>query len=104
MDQRPKDTEVIERQIDLSLVEMARLYDQIWDGMEILRDSGRLQPGLEDHVCQVMSEVSYWADQCTARTEATPVLLRRIEIHLNRLSRTRDLVWSQGIREGEGYR
>jgi hypothetical protein len=87
-----KDQERVEERLNILLLEMAELQELIWEGIELLDERGRLRLELEEHVRRIMSDVSYWMDQCTLASESPPVLLRRMEVHLSRLNRTKELI------------
>jgi hypothetical protein len=92
---RRRDQEKIEKRLNILLLKMAELQEMIWEGIELLEARGLLRPDLEKHVLWIMSDVSYWMDQCTIASESPPVLLRRMEVHLSRLDRTHELIESR---------
>jgi hypothetical protein len=87
-----KSQEELEERLNRLLLEVADLQDRIWDSLEALRAQGRLSLEAEEHVCQVMKEVSFWVDQCTLASESPPVLLRRMEVQLARLVKVEALI------------
>jgi hypothetical protein len=84
-----------EKRLDLVLLEISQLQEAIWEHMELLERDGLLLPQMEEHTGEVMREVSFWVDQCTLAALAPPVLLRRMEVHLSRLARLRELLEKQ---------
>lgn len=87
-----KSQEELEEKLNRLLLEVDDLQDGIWDGLEALQRQGRLSPEAEEHVCQVMKEVSFWVDQCTLASKSPPVLLRRMEVQLARLVKIEALI------------
>gem|GEM_PF-479525 len=81
-----------EERLDLLLVALAELQERVWEGLERLEAEGRLLPEIEEHAREVMRDVSYWLDQCTAAEEAPPILQRRMEVHLERIRRLAELL------------
>jgi hypothetical protein len=84
-----------EKRLNLVLLEIGRLQEAIWEHLELLEKNGLLLPQMDEHAGEVMREVSFWVDQCTLATQAPPVLLRRMEVHLGRLARLRELLEKQ---------
>ncbi len=87
-----KEQKEIEERLNVILLKMTDLQERIWDGLELLDKRELLRPELDEHIRQVMSDVSYWIDQCTIASESPPVLLRRMEIHLSRLTRIEEML------------
>ena len=87
-----KSQEELEEKLNRLLLEVADLQDRIWDSLEDLRVHGRLSPEAEEHIRQVMSEVSLWVDQCIVASESPPVLLRRMEVQLALLVKIEALI------------
>jgi hypothetical protein len=58
--------EELEKRLNFLLLKIANHQDKIWDGLKALYEQERLSPEVEEHVRQVMSDVSFWVDQCTA--------------------------------------
>lgn len=82
----------IERELNLVLLKIAEIQDGVRDGLERLNEEGKLTQEFEDMVESVMREVDAWTDQCTAVAEAPPVLLRRMQVQLERLERIERLI------------
>jgi uncharacterized protein Yka (UPF0111/DUF47 family) len=89
----------VEEELSRILLIIAEIQDKIWDDVESLQERGLLAIELEEFVREVMSDISYWMDQCTRAIESPPVLLRRMEIHLARIQKLQELVETVG--EGE---
>ena len=85
----------VEKRLDLVLLEISQLQEAIWAQLESLERDGLLLPQMEEHVGEVMREVSFWVDQCTLAAQSPPVLLRRMEVHLSRLVRLKELLEKQ---------
>jgi hypothetical protein len=85
----------VEKRLDLVLLEISQLQEAIWEHLESLERDGLLLPQMEEHAGEVMMEVSCWVDQCTLAAQAPPVLLRRMEVHLSRLERLKELLGKQ---------
>jgi tRNA A58 N-methylase Trm61 len=86
----------IEAELNLVLLNIAEIQEAISDGVERLREEGKLTMEFEKMVQNVMREVDGWTDQCTATTEATPVLLRRMQVQMERLSRIERIIEELG--------
>lgn len=71
---------------------MADLQEKIWDDLEVLNERRMLKPEIDEHIRGVMSDVSYWIDQCTATAESPPILLRRMDAHMARLIKIEELI------------
>jgi len=82
----------IETELNLVLLKIAEIKDGVRDGLERLHKEGKLTQEFEDMVGSVMREVDAWTDQCTAAAEAPPVLLRRMQVQLERLERIERLI------------
>jgi hypothetical protein len=96
--------EGLEERLSCLLLKAAEHQDRIWDGLEALQVQGRLSPEAEEHVRQVMRDVSFWIDQCTVASESPPVLLRRMEIQLTRLVKVEALIRNLSLGFGYWYR
>ncbi len=81
-----------DEKINLLLVKIAGIQDWLWDALQSLEEGGNLAPDMERYARGVMSDVSYWVDQCTTASEDPPVLVRRMEVQLQRLQRLKDLL------------
>ncbi len=82
----------IEAELNLLLLNIAQTQEAISDGVERLREEGKLSMEFEKMVQNVVRDVDGWTDQCTAAAEAPPVLLRRIEVQMERLQRIERLI------------
>jgi len=92
----------VEMRLDLVCLEISQLQEAIWEQLESLERCGILPAQLEEYAREVMREVSFWVDQCTLAAQSPPVLLRRMEVHLSRLVRLRELLkkhWRAGRAE-----
>ncbi|MCJ7443434.1 MAG: hypothetical protein MUO26_02695 [Methanotrichaceae archaeon] len=78
---------MLEEMLNLLLIEMADIEDGLEEGLEALRHIGKLSYELEQHIRLVMSDISQWIDECTLAVESSPILLRRMQVHLGRLGR-----------------
>ncbi|MCR3883820.1 hypothetical protein P0O24_00890 [Methanotrichaceae archaeon M04Ac] len=81
-----------EAELNLLLLNLAQIQGGIRDGLDRLRDEGKLKAEFEEIVESVMREVDGWTDQCTAAVEAPPVLLRRMEVQVERLGRIERMI------------
>jgi hypothetical protein len=88
----PMSQREVEMRLNLVCLEISRLQDSIWELLESLERAGILPARLEEYAGEVMREVSFWVDQCTLAAQSPPVLLRRMEVHLSRLVRLRELL------------
>jgi hypothetical protein len=98
----PMSQREVEKRLDLVCLEISRLQDAIWEQLEALERAGILPAQLEEHAGEVMRDVSFWVDQCTLAARSPPVLLRRMEVHLGRLVRLKELLeehWRAGRAE-----
>ncbi|MBN1323710.1 MAG: hypothetical protein JW986_06885 [Methanotrichaceae archaeon] len=93
-----------EERLDQLLVALAELQERVWEGIELLEVEGRLLPEIEEHAREVMRDVSYWLDQCTAAVESPPILQRRMEVHLERTRRLVELLEAEIGTKGRGDR
>lgn len=82
----------IEAELNLVLLKTAQAQEAVRDGVERLREEGRLTEEVERMVEMVTREVDGWTDQCTAAAEAPPVLLRRMQVQMERLARIERLI------------
>jgi len=82
----------IEAELNLVLLNIAQTQEAIKGGVERLREDGRLSMEFEKMVQNVMREVDGWTDQCTAAAETPPVLLRRMQVQMERLLRIERLI------------
>ena len=82
----------IEAELNLVLLKTAQAQEAVRVGVEGLREEGRLTEEVERMVEKVTREVDGWTDQCTAATEAPPVLLRRMQVQMERLARIERLI------------
>ena len=82
----------IEAELNLLLLNIAQTQEAISDGVERLREEGKLSMEFEKMVQNVVRDVDSWTDQCTATSEATPVLLRRVQVQMERLSRIERII------------
>lgn len=78
---------MLEERLNLLLIEMADIEESLEQGLEALRRIGKLSDELERYIRLVMSDISQWIDECTLAVESSPVLLRRMQVHLERLGR-----------------
>jgi hypothetical protein len=88
--------EVTER-LNLLLLQIVDLQERISQSMEVLENEGQIPPQLENHVRQVLSDISLWVDECTKVAEDRPILLRRIEVHVERLRRLEELIRAEDL-------
>ena len=86
----------IEAELNLVLLNIVEIREAIGDGLKRLREEGKLTMEFEKMVQNVVRDVDGWTDQCTATTEATPVLLRRMQVQMERLSRIERLIEGMG--------
>jgi tRNA A58 N-methylase Trm61 len=86
----------IEAELNLVLLNVAETQAAIREGIERLREEGKLSMEFETMVQKVMRDVDGWTDQCTAAAEAPPVLLRRMQVQMERLSRIERLIEELG--------
>jgi hypothetical protein len=89
----------LEDKLDVLLLQIDAVQDVIWDDLENLRVKGKLSIELEEFARTVMTEVSAWMDQCTTTTESQPILFRRMEVQLERLSRVQELIETASMTE-----
>ncbi len=82
----------IEAELNLLLLNIAQIQEAIKGGVEQLREGGKLTTEFEKMVQNVMRDVDGWTDQCTAPTQAPPVLLRRMQVQMERLQRIERLI------------
>jgi tRNA A58 N-methylase Trm61 len=82
----------IEAELNLVLLNIAQVQEAIKSVVERLRDEGKLTIEFEKMVHNVMREVDGWTDQCTATAETPPVLLRRMQVQMERLQRIERLI------------
>jgi len=71
----------VEEELNHILLKIADTQDAIRDGLE--KDYSSAQ--IEELALRVIEEVDYWIEQCTRATEAPSILLRRMQIQLDRL-------------------
>jgi len=86
----------IEAELNLLLLNIVEIQKAVEDGLERLREEGKLTMELETMVQNVVKDVDGWTDQCTATSEATPVLLRRMQVQMERLSRIERIIEDLG--------
>lgn len=86
----------IEAELNLLLLNIVEIQKAVEDGLERLREEGKLTTELETMVQNVVRDVDGWTDQCTATSEATPVLLRRIQVQMERLRRIERIIEDLG--------
>jgi len=82
----------IELELNLVLLKTVEIRAALMEGVEALREEGRLPGELEGIVEKVTREVDGWTDQCTAPAETPPVLLRRMQVQMERLARIERLI------------
>ncbi|HII06873.1 MAG TPA: hypothetical protein HA349_06045 [Methanotrichaceae archaeon] len=85
-----------EAELNLVLLNIAQIQEAISDGVERLREEEKLTMEFEKMVQNVMRDVNGWTDQCTAPTESPPVLLRRMQVQMERLLRIERLIEDLG--------
>ncbi|HOO54918.1 MAG TPA: hypothetical protein PLM24_06350 [Methanothrix sp.] len=86
----------IEAELNLVLLSIVGIREAIEDGLERLREEGKLTMEFEKMAKNVVRDVDGWTDQCTATSEATPVLLRRMQVQMERLRRIERLIEDLG--------
>lgn len=86
----------IEAELNLMLLNIVEIQKAIEVGLERLREGGKLTVELEAMVQNVVRDVDGWTDQCTATSEATPVLLRRMQVQMERLRRIERIIGDLG--------
>lgn len=86
----------IEAELNLVLLNIVEIQKAVEYGLERLREDGKLTTEFEKMVRNVVRDVDDWTDQCTATSEATPVLLRRMQVQMERLSRIERLIEDMG--------
>jgi hypothetical protein len=86
----------IEAELNLVLLNIVEIQKAVEDGLKRLREEGKLTMEFEKMVQNVVRDVDGWTDQCTATTEATPVLLRRMQVQMERLSRIERIIEELG--------
>ncbi len=86
----------IEAELNLVLLNIVQIQEAISDGVEQLRVEGKLTMEFEKMVQNVVRDVDGWTDQCTATAETPPVLLRRMQVQMERLSRIERLIEDLG--------
>ncbi len=86
----------IEAELNLVLLNIATIQKAISDGVERMRVEGKLTMEFEKMVQNVVRDVDGWTDQCTAASEAPAVLLRRMQVQMERLSRIERLIEDLG--------
>lgn len=82
----------IEAELNLVLLNIATIQGAISDGVERMRVEGKLTIEFEKMVQNVVRDVDGWTDQCTATSKTPPVLLRRMQVQMERLSRIERLI------------
>ncbi|MGB3944180.1 MAG: hypothetical protein WBK88_05255 [Methanothrix sp.] len=82
----------IEAELNLLLLKIAEIQEDVRDGLEELRREGKLTAEFEEMVGSVMREVDGWTDQCTAAAQEPLVLLRRMQVQIERLERIERLI------------
>jgi hypothetical protein len=93
---RKLDQARIEAELNLVLLNIATIKEAISDGVERMREEGKLTMEFEKMVQNVVRDVDGWTDQCTATSETPPVLLRRMQVQKERLSRIERLIEDLG--------
>ena len=73
----------VEEELNRILLKIAETQDAILDGLE--KDSSFAQ--IEELALRVIGDADYWIEQCTRTTEAPSILLRRMQIQLDRLKK-----------------
>lgn len=73
----------VEEELNRILLKIAETQDVILAGLE--KDSSSAQ--MEDLALRVIKDADYWIEQCTKTTEAPSILLRRMQIQLDRLKK-----------------
>ncbi len=86
----------IETELNLVLLSIVEIREAIEDVVERLQDKGKLTMEFEKMIQNVVRDVDGWTDQCTATSEATPILLRRMQVQMERLSRIERLIEDRG--------
>jgi hypothetical protein len=86
----------IEAELNLVLLNIVQIQEAISDGVERMRVEGKLTMEFEKMVQNVVRDVDGWTDQCTATAETPPVLLRRMQVQMERLSRIERLIEDLG--------
>jgi hypothetical protein len=86
----------VETELNLVLLSIVEIREAIEDGVKRLREKGKLTMEFEKMVQNVVRDVDSWTDQCTATSEATPILLRRMQVQMERLSRIERLIEDLG--------
>ncbi len=86
----------IEAELNLVLLNIVEIRKAIEGALERLQEEGKLTMEFEKMVRNVVRDVDGWTDQCTATSEATPVLLRRMQVQMERLSRIERLIEDLG--------
>ncbi|KUK43743.1 MAG: Uncharacterized protein XD72_1882 [Methanothrix harundinacea] len=89
---RKLDQARIEAELNLMLLNIVEIKEAIRDGVEGLREEGKLTMEFEKMVQNVIRDVDGWTDQCTATAEAPPVLLRRMQVQVERLNRIERII------------
>lgn len=82
----------IEAELNLVLMKTAQSREAVREGVEDLRKEGKLTEDVEEMVGKVIREVDGWTDQCTAAAEAPLILLRRMQVQMERLARIERLI------------
>jgi len=82
----------IETELNLVLMKTAQSREAVREGVEDLRKEGKLTEDVEEMVGKVIREVDGWTDQCTAAAEAPLILLRRMQVQMERLARIERLI------------
>jgi hypothetical protein len=82
----------VAEELNLLLLQVVDLQERVLLAMETLKRKGLGQPQMEEHVQQVLSEVSVWVDECTKPAEDQAILLRRMQVHKERLQRLEELI------------
>jgi len=73
----------VEEELNRILLKIAETQDAILDCLE--KDSSSAQ--IEELALRVIKDADYWIEQCTRTTEAPSILLRRMQIQLDRLKK-----------------
>ena len=73
----------VEEELNRILLKIAETQDAIRDGLEKASSSAQI----EELALRVIKDADYWIGQCTRTTEAPSILLRRMQIQLDRLKK-----------------
>jgi hypothetical protein len=82
----------LEERLNLILLEMANLQNSMGEALKDLKRSEKLNSETERYILCVTNEIMSWIDECTLVIESSPILLRRMEVHLERLKRLLNFV------------